>query len=477
MTIDYFPNLIPNDLISLILQYRLLEDPDFSNCRRVCKKICNVFDTVVCRNLWNKLAISTPKGGIEFQKLMHGILPPETSSTLTYFQCFRLLNENIKTHYGISLQTPCVPIQHSQFEEMQQRLDASLNVIWPIINAHIQPPLIDPPETADDIRSFLNNAPTLEITELKLDDLNLEFLPREVGKLTNLKILNLKNNILTQLPDLSTLTNLKILNLESNNFTEFQILSEWAQLQMLNLANNQLKKITGLSNAPLLKSLQLNGNDLEKIDLSALSHLRELGLGSNKFTELPDDLNKLTLLQVLNLNGNELMMLDLDLDALPHLQTLHIEGNPWMRIHKSILEEFQNHLTIQRFNSELNYFPQKGVAHLYQMIMNNKISEDIQQSFQSLPHNYRKLISDIVWKLSDDPNEMEDDIFKNIQTFYRAVHGAILTKYKKLSPNMKNAVLAKMREIANDLSLNEYNAMENMPRLADAIELVELTHG
>jgi hypothetical protein len=117
-----------------------------------------------------------------------------------------------------------------------------------------------------------------QLTQLKtlyVADNQLEFLPPEIGQLRQLETLALHNNHLTTLPhEIIQLTSLEALSLDGNQFTN--LTSEIGQLTnlcFLNLSNNNLRHLpTSLNNLTRLKhapncvsqspGLFLNGNPL-----------------------------------------------------------------------------------------------------------------------------------------------------------------------------------------------------------------------
>ena len=104
--------------------------------------------------------------------------------------------------------------------------------------------------------------------------------------LTNLKMLSLSNNELTNLEGISNLTNLEYLDLGKNNLTSLpEAISNLTNLGVLNLANNELTSIPeGISNLTNLTWLYLSSNNLTTLPegISNLTNLKELNLFNNK---------------------------------------------------------------------------------------------------------------------------------------------------------------------------------------------------
>jgi len=133
--------------------------------------------------------------------------------------------------------------------------------------------------TAQDIAAF--NAPRLNISFR-----DLEVLPSEIGKLTQLQSLELFGNKLSSLPpSIANLTKLHTLGLWYNQFKEVP------------------KELFQLTN---LTALDLFENQLESIppEIGKLTKLTNLDLGNNQITHIPSSLKGLTQLKLLNLFMN-----------------------------------------------------------------------------------------------------------------------------------------------------------------------------
>jgi internalin A len=121
---------------------------------------------------------------------------------------------------------------------------------------------------------------------LDLSTMELAVIPAELGQLTDLQSLNLRNNWLKSLPaELGQLTNLQTLNLGSNRLTSLPSeLGHLANLQKLDLYGNRLTSLPA--------------------EVGQLTNLRELDLYGNRLTSLPAEVGQLTNLRSLKLQGN-----------------------------------------------------------------------------------------------------------------------------------------------------------------------------
>ncbi|XP_011500986.1 PREDICTED: leucine-rich repeat protein 1 [Ceratosolen solmsi marchali] len=111
------------------------------------------------------------------------------------------------------------------------------------------------------------------------------------------------------------LHNLKILNLSQNQLTNLpQELGMLPNLQELSLSDNQFGK------CPISKWSWMNGSNITKT-------LRSLNLSCNKLTKIPDEISKLHALLSLNINNNLISSLPEGIGNLKKLKYLNISKN------------------------------------------------------------------------------------------------------------------------------------------------------
>ena len=149
---------------------------------------------------------------------------------------------------------------------------------------------------------------------LKLSRKNLTNLPSSIGKLKQLRILDLEDNRLNSLPSsIGNLKNLIYIGLEGN------------RLNSLPESIFKLKK---------LQELRLSQNYLESVprQIGNLKNLTNLGLAGNKLTSIPKEIGKLKKLDVLFLGFNKLTSLPDEIGRLPNLRSIYIHSNPNLRI-------------------------------------------------------------------------------------------------------------------------------------------------
>jgi internalin A len=189
----------------------------------------------------------------------------------------------------------------------------------------------------------IHQAAEEKLTQLDLSGLDLEELPGEIGKCTQLETLvlakwdeekhELLGNQLTKFPDaVLQLTNLKILSLVKNQITSIpEAISQLSNLTQLDLSNNQITSIPEeLGQLSNLTWLDLSNNQITSIPeaIAQLSNLTRLRLSDNQITQIPDAIAQLSNLTELDLSNNQIEKIPECLETLAKLETLDLRRNP-----------------------------------------------------------------------------------------------------------------------------------------------------
>ncbi|XP_054615636.1 volume-regulated anion channel subunit LRRC8D isoform X2 [Dunckerocampus dactyliophorus] len=173
------------------------------------------------------------------------------------------------------------------------------------------------------------------LTELQLQGCLLERLPSALQALTNLQVLDMKNNrlrALEELPRMAHLTRLSCLRLSGNSVgTLPDSVGELQGLELLDLSNNQLQNVPlALFSLCRLQKLLLAGNLLKKLpaEVKALQHLTELDISGNRLESLPPELFiSCVKLYLLNVSHNALRSLPVGISSLTELCMLDLREN------------------------------------------------------------------------------------------------------------------------------------------------------
>ena len=183
-----------------------------------------------------------------------------------------------------------------------------------------------PPEFPSQIKYFVN------LRKLYIDDAGLTSLPREIGELGQLQVLDCAWNQLTSLPrEIGQMRQLQELYCDNNRLTSLPAeIGNLGQLQVLDCAWNQLTSLPDqIWLLSKLQELYCDNNQLTSlpVQIRQLSPLLKLACYSNQLTSLPDQIGRLSQLQELVCYGNRLTSLPDQIGRLSQLQKLGCGGN------------------------------------------------------------------------------------------------------------------------------------------------------
>ena len=158
------------------------------------------------------------------------------------------------------------------------------------------------------------------------------YLPSDIGRLTNLTILNLSGNNFNNIPaELVKLTNLTVLDLSENNLIDVpSVACELTSLWDLNLSSNKLTRIPfEIGNHTGLCQLSLYSNKLTELPVSIgnLVNLQKLNISYNYLTRIPCEIGNLTRLCELRMRRNKLTELPASISNLTNLKLLILMSN------------------------------------------------------------------------------------------------------------------------------------------------------
>lgn len=499
---------LPNEIRALIFRELLLtENTGNLSIRSLSKLTIDNVDLAI-RSLWETVKESSKSIDL---KTLAGKIEQQSQKEPNYLQFFDKLYREIGKQYNVSLdlEPKHIPILPSQFatlqKKWQKKLDTSLIYIWDKIREQLSDLQNPPnPNSAAEIKAFLNNpgnAPIFYgITHLELSNSEIEALPQDICNLTQLETLELANNLLTTVPDLSALTQLRNLDISYNKLCLIHSLSALKELEFLNLKNNELMAVPGLENLTELRELYLTNNKfatvpslggllkLERLhmndnllttvpNLERLTELQELDLSNNRIVAVPD-LGELFQLTHLSLKNNLLTTIPDFLNVMEYtLEMLSLENNPWMFISKDASDSPEFSAIREQLESQLRYKAKTPLASFYQMIIAQKSEEEIKAQFIALPPDDQKGIFKMVSILSGKAKDLqwgEMHVFDDMQVFYVAVQKAIFTKLERLAKESKDKVYAQVCKLARqkqDIRWGKTHALDNVPLLADALVL------
>lgn len=133
----------------------------------------------------------------------------------------------------------------------------------------------------------------------------IKIIPKEIKFLVNLVELNLACNHITTLPiEIAELTKIKILDLTDNRLSSLPNLSNMISLELLIFIENKIVELPQLPNS----ICKINGghNKITKLNLCNLYNLRIIYLPFNEIENVNDSITTLTQLEILYLYRNNI---------------------------------------------------------------------------------------------------------------------------------------------------------------------------
>uniref|UniRef100_A0A914HYP4 Disease resistance R13L4/SHOC-2-like LRR domain-containing protein n=1 Tax=Globodera rostochiensis TaxID=31243 RepID=A0A914HYP4_GLORO len=211
----------------------------------------------------------------------------------------------------------------------------------------------------------LSSLKKLETLDLRHNKINEE-IPPVVFQMESLETLWLRyNKIKSVSAEIRRLRRLKMMDLRENKITELPAtIAELQCLSILLLSSNQLKRIPDeIGQCVQLTQLDLQHNELESLpeSIGSLVALKRLGIRYNHLLELPSTLAQCTLLDEFVVESNKLQALpDGILNALPSLKSINLSRNQLSAIPQGGFEQTVSvnveHNSISKEN-ELTAFP------------------------------------------------------------------------------------------------------------------------
>lgn len=171
------------------------------------------------------------------------------------------------------------------------------------------------------------------LKELECHDPSLQELPREIGQLKNLTVLDLRRTKAKTLPpEIAHLEKLEVLNLGGLPIPEFpEVILRLHNLQWLGLGGTQISHLPpSINQLKKLKTLLLWETKLTEFPMEVLSipGLTSLNLGGNQITAVPAEINKLSQLESLGLWNTNLKEFPKEVLQLPNLRLLFLNNLP-----------------------------------------------------------------------------------------------------------------------------------------------------
>ncbi|KAI5303197.1 hypothetical protein KEM56_007802, partial [Ascosphaera pollenicola] len=174
-----------------------------------------------------------------------------------------------------------------------------------------------------------------QLETLDIKGNNLTMLCDEITSLTSLHVLDVSDNSLTSFPA-AIFTNVPLLELNAkNNKLHGDLISapitNVSRLQTLNVTGNALTRLSPLDDLslPSIKQLLIGGNRITDLpDMSTWTHLMNIVADDNKLTKLPDGFTELSSLRIADFTGNDIKILPVQIGLMDNLSTFTVANNP-----------------------------------------------------------------------------------------------------------------------------------------------------
>ncbi|MDN3612188.1 leucine-rich repeat-containing protein kinase family protein [Vibrio ostreicida] len=179
----------------------------------------------------------------------------------------------------------------------------------------------------------LKNGELKGLKRLRLAEQLTQLPPEIITLADSLEILDVSDNLLTDLPqELRRLPKLKVIFASNNRFRHLpSILGQCARLEMVGFKNNQIVDVPNDALPLQLRWLILTDNEINALPES-LGHrprLQKLALAGNRIQTLPNSFDNLVNLELIRLSANQLHAFPDVLLELPKLAWMAFSGNPF----------------------------------------------------------------------------------------------------------------------------------------------------
>lgn len=157
-------------------------------------------------------------------------------------------------------------------------------------------------------------------------DMNIQSI-QGIEQLTDLQVLTLDINQISDLSPLASLDKVHTLSLTNNQLSDISTLPAMSALTNLVLFNNNISDITPLLENPQLLNLAVNNNQIsDAAQFNILTNLTNLSIANNQIEDI-SPIGNMTQLQVLDAQNNQINTGVWDLRTLENAVLINLKGN------------------------------------------------------------------------------------------------------------------------------------------------------
>lgn len=201
---------------------------------------------------------------------------------------FQFLQANVMTLFRELKKALPVPL--TDLAKMQFKEDQALQKIYGYLVTQYNFPQLN---TVGEIKTFLNDPANqsliLSVNQITYQVGDLEAIPPQIGKFTNLQNLDLSHNQISFIPIwLNQLQNLQHLTLSRNQIKTIPAALEYCKkLEQLELSHNQIEQMPGWMGSPKFTRIDLSHNKIRAIPQLIISQNCRLFLNDNQIIDIP----------------------------------------------------------------------------------------------------------------------------------------------------------------------------------------------
>ncbi|KAL9957421.1 hypothetical protein ACROYT_G039054 [Oculina patagonica] len=154
---------------------------------------------------------------------------------------------------------------------------------------------------------------------------------REIGCCSQITVLDISCNSITDISALNALPALEELDLSNNKISKIPDLGRCKKIQELDISRNQVSDLSGLKSLSNLTVLRVENNQIATMEsLGKLRSLQELYLANNKISEVKSFSSQFPSLEILDLSNNVIATVEemFALSSISTLVELTVIGNP-----------------------------------------------------------------------------------------------------------------------------------------------------
>ncbi len=209
----------------------------------------------------------------------------------------------------------------------------------------------------------LQTLTTLNLSKNSL--FNISSIFDALAQMTNVKIVNLSNNLLNGPlpPSAGLVSNLEELYLDGNQITSLGdgIVEKWGKLRHISFPDNCIAILPQAAAAWVdIEVLNAKNNRLTEVPevcFEKWSKMKKLFLGLNQIAVLPENLGNLDQLVELDLSSNALESLPSSLAMLYELELLHLGNNKLLDFPASIFTNLKKLRELQLYKNKISVIP------------------------------------------------------------------------------------------------------------------------